>query len=323
MNSGRAVLTGGAGFIGSNLSRALLDRGYEVVVVDNFLTGRRSNIEELLDRRDFTLIVQDACDPLEISGEVSAVLHFASPASPGYSDVSYMTLPFETLSVGSRGTWSALDLAREKGARFLFASTSEVYGDPEISPQNESYWGNVNPIGPRSVYDEAKRFGEALCAAHIREFEMDVKIARIFNTYGPRLRPEDGRVVSNLIIQAFDGRDLTIYGDGNQTRSFCFVEDLVSGLVALLESDHRGPMNLGNPNEFTILDLAQMVAEAIPGAGAVIHQPLPLDDPRQRRPDITLAREALGWEPQIELADGLARTIDWYRAELRPGDETT
>lgn len=315
----RAVITGGAGFIGSNISRALLEKGCSVVCVDNFLTGRRTNIDELLDSEHFELAVQDACEPIKVDGPVDAVLHMASPASPGTSAVSYLSLPFETLDVGSRGTWSALRLAHAHGARFLFASTSEIYGDPALSPQPESYWGNVNSIGPRSVYDEAKRFGEALCAAHIREFGMDVKIARIFNTYGPRMRPEDGRVVSNFIVQALRGEDLTIYGDGSQTRSFCFIDDLVAGLLALLESAHTGPMNLGNPGEFTILELAGLVKDLIPGAGDPVFESLPQDDPKQRRPDISLAGEVLGWAPKVALPEGLGKTIDWYRAELGSG----
>lgn len=315
----RAVITGGAGFIGSNISRAFLEKGCSVVCVDNFLTGRRTNIAELLDHERFELVVQDACEPIKVDGPVDAVLHLASPASPGTSAVSYLSLPFETLDVGSRGTWSALRLAHAHGARFLFASTSEIYGDPVLSPQPESYWGNVNSIGPRSVYDEAKRFGEALCAAHIREFGMDVKIARIFNTYGPRMRPEDGRVVSNFIVQGLRGEELTIYGDGSQTRSFCFIDDLVAGLIALLESAHTGPMNLGNPGEFTILELAGLVRDLIPGAGDPAFEPLPQDDPKQRRPDIALASQVLGWGPKIALPEGLGKTIDWYRAELGSG----
>lgn len=315
----RAVITGGAGFIGSNISRALLEKGCSVVCVDNFLTGRRINIDELLDHECFELVVQDACEPIKVNAPVDAVLHLASPASPGTSAVSYLSLPFETLDVGSRGTWSALRLARAHGARFLFASTSEIYGDPLLSPQPESYWGNVNSIGPRSVYDEAKRFGEALCAAHIREFGMDVKIARIFNTYGPRMRPEDGRVVSNFIVQALRGEKLTIYGDGSQTRSFCFIDDLVEGLIALLESAHTGPMNLGNPGEFTILELANLVRKLIPGAGDPVFEPLPQDDPKQRCPDIALAGEVLGWTPKIAITEGLGKTIDWYRSELGSG----
>lgn len=315
----RAVITGGAGFIGSNLSRALLEKGCSVVCVDSFLTGRRTNIDDLQDNPDFELTVQDVCDPIKVDGPVDAVLHLASPASPGSSAVSYLSLPFETLDVGSRGTWSALRLAHANGARFLFASTSEIYGDPVLSPQPESYWGNVNSIGPRSVYDEAKRFGEALCAAHIREFGMDVKIARIFNTYGPRMRPEDGRVVSNFIVQALRGESLTIYGDGSQTRSFCFIDDLVAGLIGLLESGHTGPMNIGNPGEFTIAELAALVRELIPTADEPVHEPLPQDDPKQRRPDIALANGVLGWSPKIELREGLEKTIDWYRAELGIG----
>lgn len=314
--SPRAVITGGAGFIGSNLCRALLDRGYAVTCVDNFLTGRRVNVDDLLENENFDLLIQDACDQIEVAGSVDAVLHLASPASPGLSPVSYLSLPFQTLDTGSRGTWSTLRLAHAHGARFLFASTSEIYGDPLIAPQSESYWGNVNPVGPRSVYDEAKRFGEALCAAYAREFGMDVKIARIFNTYGPRMRPEDGRVVSNFIVQALRSEPLTIYGDGHQTRSFCFVDDLIEGLIALLESGHVGPMNLGNPTEFTILELADLITELIPTRAGIVFESLPQDDPKQRRPDISLAREKLGWAPKTELREGLTKTIAWYRDEL-------
>ena len=297
----RAVVTGGAGFLGSHLGAQLLDRGYEVVAVDNLLTGRRANLVDLLDREGFSFVEADVIAGIPVDGPVDAVLHFASPASPP----EYLRMPFETLDVGSIGTRHALDLARANGARFLLASTSEIYGDPEVHPQPESYWGNVNSVGPRSVYDEAKRFAEALAMAYLRYHEVDVKIARIFNTMGPRMKPEDGRVVSNLLVQAIQGRPLTVYGDGTQTRSFCFVTDEAAGLIALLESDHRGPMNIGNPGEFTILELAEMVLEVTGADVPIVHEELPADDPVRRRPDITLAREVLGWEPQVPLRDAL------------------
>jgi dTDP-glucose 4,6-dehydratase len=308
----RAVVTGGAGFLGSHLCGQLLDRGYEVVAVDNLLTGRRSNLDDLAGRDGFRFVEADVVAGLEVTGPVDAVLHFASPASPP----EYLRLPFETLDVGSIGTRHALDLARANGARFLLASTSEIYGDPEVHPQPESYWGNVNSTGPRAVYDEAKRFAEALSMAYLRYHEVDVKIARIFNTMGPRMKPEDGRVVSNFLVQAIRGRPLTVYGDGTQTRSFCYVEDEAAGLIALMESDHRGPMNIGNPGEFTILELAAMVREVVGVDVPIVHEALPADDPVRRRPDITLARTVLGWEPQVPLRDALERTCAWYRDEL-------
>ncbi|MFM7616283.1 MAG: UDP-glucuronic acid decarboxylase family protein [Actinomycetes bacterium] len=308
----RAVVTGGAGFLGSHLCAQLLDRGYEVVAVDNLLTGRRSNLDELLGRPGFAFVEADVVVGLDVPGPVDAVLHFASPASPP----EYLRLPFETLDVGSIGTRHALELARTNGARFLLASTSEIYGDPEVHPQPESYWGNVNSIGPRSVYDEAKRFAEALAMAYLRYHEVDVKIARIFNTMGPRMKPEDGRVVSNFLVQAIQGRPLTVYGDGTQTRSFCFVEDETAGLIALMESAHRGPMNIGNPDEFTILELAEMVLEVTGADVPIVHEALPADDPVRRRPDIALARAVLGWEPRVPLRDALERTCEWYRDEF-------
>ena len=308
----RAVVTGGAGFLGSHLCAQLLDRGYEVVAVDNLLTGRRSNLDELLGRPGFAFLEADVVVGLDVPGPVDAVLHFASPASPP----EYLRLPFETLDVGSIGTRHALELARSNGARFLLASTSEIYGDPEVHPQPETYWGNVNSTGPRSVYDEAKRFAEALAMAYLRYHDVDVKIARIFNTMGPRMRPEDGRVVSNFLVQAIQGRPLTVYGDGTQTRSFCFVEDEAAGLIALLESAHRGPMNIGNPGEFTILELAEMVLEVTGADVPIVHEALPADDPVRRRPDIALARAVLGWEPRVPLRDALERTSAWYRDEL-------
>ncbi len=318
----RAVLvSGGSGFIGSNLVSRLVELGSRVICIDDLSTGRRENLEHLRGSDRLVLVEADVCDPIDESllDGVEWVLHLASPASPGRSPYSYMSLPFQTLAVGSKGTWNMLEAAKASGARFLLASTSEVYGDPEVSPQPESYWGNVNPVGPRSVYDEAKRFAEALSMAYMREFGLDVKIARIFNTYGPRMRPDDGRVVSNMVVQAIKGEPLTVYGDGSQTRSFCYVDDMVEGLLRLIASDHRGPMNLGNPAEFTILELAQLVGELVPEAGDVVFSELPPDDPKRRRPDISLAMRVLDWEPRIPLREGLVRTIAWYREELGIG----
>jgi dTDP-glucose 4,6-dehydratase len=305
----RAVVTGGSGFLGSHLCDLLRSRGWEVVAVDNFLTGSRDNVAHLADDAGFTLLEHDVTTGLPVDGAVDAVLHLASPASPP----EYLAHPFETLEVGSTGTRHALDLARANGARFLLASTSEIYGDPLVHPQPESYFGNVNSVGPRSVYDEAKRYAEAITMAYHREYDVDTKIVRIFNTYGPRLRAADGRVVSNFFAQAMRGEPLTVYGDGKQTRSFCFVSDEVEGLVALLESDHVGPMNIGNPDEFTMLELAELVLELTGAASELVFEPLPADDPKQRRPDISLAQRVLGWHPRVDLREGLARTHDWYR----------
>jgi dTDP-glucose 4,6-dehydratase len=305
----RAVVTGGAGFLGSHLCDQLLARGWDVVAVDNFVTGRRDNVAHLADEVRFTLVEHDVTVALPIDGAVDAVLHFASPASPP----EYHAHPIATLEVGSIGTQRALDLARERGARFLLASTSEIYGDPLVHPQPESYFGNVNSVGPRSVYDEAKRYAEAITAAYHREFAVDTRIARIFNSYGPRLSAADGRVVSNFLAQAMRGEPLTVYGDGKQTRSFCFVSDEVDGLLALLDSDHVGPMNIGNPDEFTMLELAELVLEVTGSTSDLVFEPLPDDDPRQRRPDIALAERVLDWHPRVALREGLARTHDWYR----------
>jgi nucleoside-diphosphate-sugar epimerase len=306
----RAVVTGGAGFLGSHLCESLLARGWDVVAVDDLSSGSRANVAHLLDLPTFALVEHDVVHGIPVDGHVDAVLHFASAASPPL----YLARPIATLEVGSIGTQHALELVRKhEGARFLLASTSEIYGDPHVHPQPESYWGNVNPVGPRSVYDEAKRFGEAITMAYHRTYGLDTKIVRIFNTYGPRLAPGDGRVVSNFLTQALRGDPLTVYGDGTQTRSFCYVDDEVTGILALLESDQRGPMNIGNPNEFTMLELAQTVLE-VTGSDAPVHfEPLPVDDPQQRCPDITLAGDALGWCPVVELREGLARTADSYR----------
>ena len=304
----RVVVTGGAGFLGSHLCTALLDRGDEVIAVDNLVTGRMENIEHLFGRDAFTFSRHDVSTHLWVPGDVDAVLHFASPASPK----DYLEMPIQTLKVGSLGTHNCLGLAREKGARFLLASTSEVYGDPQVPPQVESYWGHVNPVGPRGVYDEAKRFAEAMTMAYHRYHDLEVRIVRIFNVYGTRMRLRDGRVVSNLINQALRGEPLTIYGDGTQTRSFCFVDDEIRGFLALLDGDITGPVNIGNPNEFTVLELADIVLEVTGSSSEIIHEDLPIDDPTQRRPDIGLAREHLGWEPTIDLREGLARTAAWF-----------
>ncbi len=308
----RIVVTGGAGFLGSHLVEHLLARGDEVVAVDNLITGRESNLASFRDAPGFDFVRSDVSHELPVDGPVDGVLHFASPASPP----RYLELPFETLDVGSLGTRRTLDLALEHGCRYVLASTSEVYGDPLVHPQPESYWGNVNPSGVRSVYDEAKRFAEALTMAYHRYNGLSTGIVRIFNTYGPRLQPADGRVVSNMLVQAMQGRPLTVYGDGTQTRSFCYVDDEVRGILALLDSDLVGPVNIGNPDEFSIVELAKFVLEVTGASSDIICEELPLDDPVQRCPDITLAREQLGWEPTIPLLDGLARLHECYRREL-------
>jgi dTDP-glucose 4,6-dehydratase len=305
----RVVVTGGAGFLGSHLCEELLARGDEVVAVDNLLTGSMDNIAHLADHPSgFSFVHHDVSKHVEVDGAVDAILHFASPASP----VDYLELPIQTLKVGSLGTHNLLGMARAKGARFLLASTSEVYGDPQEHPQTESYWGHVNPIGPRGVYDEAKRFAEAITMAYHRYHGVDVRILRIFNTYGPRMRPNDGRVVSNFLVQALEGKPITIYGEGDQTRSFCYVDDEVRGIIALLDGDEIGPVNIGNPNEFTIKELAELVLEVTGSTSELIHEPLPVDDPTQRKPDITLARTKLGWEPVVQLREGLERTAAWF-----------
>jgi len=308
----RIVITGGAGFLGSHLCDRFLDQGDEVVALDNFATGSVANIEHLFGRPGFTFVQQDVSQFIWVPGPVDMVLHFASPASP----VDYLDLPIQTLKVGSLGTHNSLGLAKEKGARFLLASTSEVYGDPEIHPQPESYWGHVNPIGPRGVYDEAKRFAEAMTMAYHRSHGLDVRIARIFNVYGPRMRPDDGRVVSNFLVQALKGEPLTIYGEGSQSRSFCYVDDEVEGFMALLDHDGTGPLNIGNPGEFTVRELADLVLEVTGSSSELVHVELPVDDPRQRQPDLTRTRAELGWEPTIDLRDGLVRTADYFRQLL-------
>ena len=306
------MVAGGAGFIGSHMCEHLLRRGEVVVAVDNFLTGSAANIRHLIANKRFSFLEHDVCEPFDVDGTVDAVLHLASPASPK----DFATLPLEILAVGSSGTRNLLELARAKGARFMVTSTSEVYGDPLVHPQVESYRGNVSTTGPRSCYDEAKRFAEALSMAYHRTAGVDIAIARVFNTYGPRMKPGDGRVVSNFLVQALSGAPITIYGDGDQTRSFCYVDDEVAGLIALLDSTLTGPVNIGNPNEFTVAELAALVVELTRSGSKIVHEPLPVDDPTRRRPDITLARDQLGWEPKVELRDGLSRTADWLRSVL-------
>jgi dTDP-glucose 4,6-dehydratase len=309
---GRVVVTGGAGLIGSTLIGRLLERGDDVVCVDNLITGSWDNIAAWVDAGDIQFISHDVSKPFEVEGQVDAVMHLASPASPK----DFAEIPIQIMKVGGLGSHNTLGLARAKGARFFLASTSEVYGDPLVHPQPETYWGNVNPIGPRGVYDEAKRYAEAMTMAYHRIHGLDVRIIRIFNTYGPNMRLEDGRVVSNFLVQALQDRPLTIYGDGTQTRSFCFVDDEVEGILRLLDSDHVGPMNIGNPNEFTMLELADVVREVTGRGVDVVFEPLPVDDPTQRKPDITLARSILGWEPKTELREGLAVTAEVFARRL-------
>jgi dTDP-glucose 4,6-dehydratase len=315
MERRRAVVTGGAGFLGSHLCERLLDEGYEVICLDDFSTGNAGNVEHLLQRDGFRLVRADVTAFVHVSGDLDAVLHFASPASP----IDYLQMPLHTLKVGSIGTFHALGLAREKKARFLLASTSESYGDPLVHPQPESYWGNVNPVGPRGVYDEAKRFSEALTMAYRKSHGVNTAIVRIFNTFGPRMRPGDGRAIPTFIRQALAGQPLTVAGTGSQTRSVCYVDDLVEGIVRLLHSDLAGPMNIGNPRVFTVVELAELIRDLAESSSPIEFVPRPQDDPTVRQPDITFARTALGWEPVIDVKDGLLRTIDWFRqqADLR------
>ncbi len=308
----RVVVTGAAGFLGSHLCDHLISKGHAVIGLDNLITGATRNIEHLAGNKDFQFIKHDVTEYIFVSGSIDAILHFASPASP----VDYLEYPIQTLKVGALGTHKALGLAREKDARFLLASSSEVYGDPLVHPQREDYWGNVNPIGPRGVYDEAKRFGEALAFAYHRTHGVDTKIARIFNTFGPRMRSGDGRVVPNFITQAIAGKPLTVYGDGKQTRSFCFVGDLVEGIYRLLVSEVNDPVNVGNPREMTILDFASKIAELTGCGSDIVFEPLPVDDPKVRQPDISRARELLGWEPKVLLEDGLKATIDYFKGTV-------
>jgi dTDP-glucose 4,6-dehydratase len=314
MSHGRALITGGAGFLGSHLSDALLGEGWSVVVVDSLLTGRLSNLAHLANESRFEFVQKDICQAFDV-GKVDYIFHFASPASPE----DYHKHGIETLQVGSVGTFNALELAHKYGAKYLVSSTSECYGDPLEHPQKETYWGHVNPIGPRSVYDEAKRFTEAATVAYRRYHKVDTRIVRIFNTYGPRMQINDGRDVPKFMKQALRGEDLTVYGDGKQTRSFCYVADEIDGFVRLSKSDEHLPVNIGNPNEFTILDCAQLVLKVTGSKSRIRYEPLPQDDPKQRRPDITKARQLLGWEPKVDLESGLKLSLDYFRQAV--GDE--
>ena len=307
----RIVITGAAGFIGSHLSEALLDRGHSVVGIDNLLTGDTANIAHLTGR-DFVFMKHDVTNYINVEGPVDAVLHWASPASP----IDYLELPIPTLKVGALGTHKALGLAKAKNARFVIASTSEVYGDPLEHPQKETYWGNVNPIGPRGVYDEAKRFAEAMTTAYHRYHGVDAKIVRIFNTYGPRMRLRDGRAVPAFMSQALTGEDVTIFGSGRQTRSFCYVSDLVEGIIRLMESNVNEPVNIGNPHEMTIEEIARMIIKLTGSKSKLVYRPLPEDDPKVRQPDITRARTLLGWEPKVSLEEGLTRTLEYFRTKI-------
>jgi dTDP-glucose 4,6-dehydratase len=315
----RVVITGAAGFIGSHLAEALLDRGYEVIGIDNLLTGDTANIAHLVNR-SFTFIKHDVTNYIYIEGPVHYVLHWASPASP----IDYLELPIPTLKVGALGTHKALGLAKAKRAKFVLASTSEVYGDPLEHPQKETYWGNVNPVGPRGVYDEAKRFAEAMTMAYHRYHGVDTKIVRIFNTYGPRMRLNDGRAVPAFMSQALRNEDVTVFGDGRQTRSFTYITDLVDGIIRLMLSKENDPVNIGNPREMTIREIAETIIRLTGSKSRIVSKPLPIDDPKQRRPDITRARTLLNWEPKVELEHGLVETIEYFRAKVeQPGHEVT
>jgi dTDP-glucose 4,6-dehydratase len=305
----RILITGVAGFLGSHLCDRFLADGHEVIGMDNLITGTPENIVHLLSHPRFSFVQQDVTSFIYVDGHIDGVLHFASPASP----IDYLDLPIQTLKVGSLGTHKTLGLAKAKNARYLLASTSEVYGDPQVHPQPESYWGHVNPVGPRGVYDEAKRFAEAMAMAYHRYHGLDVRIVRIFNTYGPRMRPNDGRVISNFIVQALRGETLTVYGDGSQTRSFCHVSDEVEGLYRLFNSDYVGPVNIGNPAELTVLEVAKAILAVTGSSSSIQHTQLPEDDPKVRRPDITLARRLLGWEPKVSLVEGLGLTVPYFR----------
>ena len=309
----RIVITGAAGFIGSHLADALLDRGYSVIGIDNLLTGDTDNIAHLA-KRDFAFIKHDVTNYIYIDGPVDFVLHWASPASP----IDYLELPIPTLKVGALGTHKALGLAKAKGARFVLASTSEVYGDPLQHPQKETYWGNVNPVGPRGVYDEAKRFAEAMTMAYHRYHKVNTKIVRIFNTYGPRMRVNDGRAVPAFMSQALRHEDVTVFGDGTQTRSFTYITDLVDGIIRLMLSDENDPVNIGNPREMTIKEIAGTIIRMTGSRSRIIHKPLPVDDPKQRRPDVARARAVLGWEPKVRLEEGLVKTIEYFRTKVTP-----
>ncbi len=305
----RVLVTGGAGFLGSHMCEFLLEKGHEVICLDNFITGSKRNVEHLTGRKGFTLMNRNVYEHIAVEGDLDAVMHLASPASP----VDYQKIPIQTLKAGSMGTLNCLGLALAKKARFLLASTSEVYGDPLVHPQPETYWGNVNPVGVRGCYDEAKRYAEALTMAYHRIHSVDTKIARIFNTYGPRMRKDDGRVVPAFITQALNNEPLTVFGDGTQTRSFCYVSDLIEGLYRLLLSDVNEPVNLGNPQEYTILEFAKKVLEVTGSKSEISFKPLPEDDPKVRQPDISLAKKLLGWEPKVSLEEGLKRTVEWFK----------
>lgn len=307
------LITGGAGFLGSHLCDLFIEDGFRVICVDNFITGRMNNISHLCGRENFVLMKHDISKPINVKGKVDYVLHFASPASP----VDYLNFPIQTMKVGSLGTHNTLGLAKIKKAKFLLASTSEVYGDPQIHPQKETYWGHVNPIGPRGVYDEAKRFAEAFTMAYHRIHKIDTKIVRIFNTYGPRMRIMDGRVVPNFVYQAIHQQPLTVYGRGSQTRSFCYYSDMVGGIKKLLFSNIPGPINIGNPQEFSILQFAKLVIKIAKSKSKIGYRPLPIDDPKQRRPDITLAKRKLKWSPKVTLEQGLKETIYWFECALK------
>ena len=308
----RVLITGAAGFLGSHLCDRFLNEGHDVVGLDNFVTGHPDNLAHLTGNDRFRFLRHDISTHTFVEGPLDGVLHFASPASP----IDYLELPIETLKVGSLGTHNALGLAKAKGARFFLASTSEVYGDPLVHPQKEDYWGNVNPVGPRSVYDEAKRFAEAITMAYHTFHGLDTRIVRIFNTYGPRMRPRDGRVVSNFIVQALNNEPLTVYGDGSQTRSFCYASDEVDGIYRLFMSGDQNPTNIGNPDEYTVKQLAELVVELTGTKSPIVYEPLPRDDPKVRKPDITRARRMLGWEPRVHVRDGLARTIEYVQGQL-------
>ncbi|MCB9916176.1 MAG: SDR family oxidoreductase [Planctomycetes bacterium] len=312
MSKPRVLITGGAGFLGSHLCERFLREGYEVICMDNLITGDIENVSHLFSNRDFHFEDRDVTEYIHVSGKLDAILHFASPASP----IDYLELPIQTLKVGSLGTHKALGLARAKGARFLLASTSECYGDPLVHPQSEDYWGNVNPVGPRGVYDEAKRFAEAMTMAYHRYHGLETRIVRIFNTYGPRMRLNDGRVLPAFMPQALRGESLTVFGDGSQTRSFCYVDDLVEGIWRLLHSDEALPVNIGNPSEMTILEFARTVIEITGSGSDVVFKPLPVDDPKIRQPDISKARRLLGWEPRVPLREGLVKALESFRERL-------
>lgn len=311
----KVLITGAAGFIGSHLSDHFIRKGCKVIGIDNLITGSAQNLKQHFSNPKFSFIKHDISKPILLSGGVDLVLHFASPASPP----DYLKHPIQTMKVGALGTHNALGIAKKNHATFLLASTSEVYGDPLVSPQKETYWGHVNPIGPRSVYDESKRFAEALALAYHREHKLDVKIVRIFNTYGQRMRPEDGRVIPNFITQALSGKPLTVYGNGSQTRSYCYIDDLIRGLDRMIGSSERGPVNLGNPNEMSVLKLAKLIKRLLSSKSPIVHKSLPVDDPKQRCPDIALAKKSLRWKPEVRLEDGLEKTIAYFSASAKGG----